>query len=308
MWLENNKVSKDTKKGETWNLIPKDLWNEIYASIIEDAGHFAGFKTKIDTSQIKNDWEITQQTAEQVPLKGKMYFRDTEHIRLFSEFVGDFSRTLKLYYDPVGNILPESQLHTTWYKECIISVLDKGNLDHKVGMFVVDITITMLSAMWRRDNTIASSVVGVLGEPHQYNYYYPYYFRRGQNLVLELLNNSERTGCEVRIINKSGKPLDRCAWQVNSDNNITQYAKWLAGTVKLEDARTIVIDSNPRTMRSQIEFEANRPIDIVNYQEPNPQYINFVDVYPGRNEFIFDLGIVSSVDVTVSYTEQARVV
>ncbi|MCL2599337.1 MAG: hypothetical protein FWD76_05480, partial [Firmicutes bacterium] len=176
------------------------------------------------------------------------------------------------------------------------------------GMFVVDITITMLSAMWRRNNTIASQVIGVIGEPHQYPYYYPYFFMREQSLVLQLFNSSERTGCVVEIKNTSGHPVDRCAWQVNSDNNVAQYAKWLAGTVKLEDGRTMIVDSNPRTMRSQIESENQRPMDIANYQEPNPQYINFVDVYPGKNEFIFDLGTVDGVDVIVSYTEQARVV
>lgn len=42
------------------------------------------------------------------------------------------------------------------------------------------------------------------------------------------------------------------------------------------------------------------------YQEANPQYINFVNLFPGNNLIMFNLETISGVTIEVSYTEQVR--
>ena len=47
--------------------------------------------------------------------------------------------------------------------------------------------------------------------------------------------------------------------------------------------------------------------DVSDYQEANPQYINFVELYPGNNLIMFNLETIEGVTIEVSYTEEVRV-
>lgn len=300
-WLKN-------AKGETWNLMPVSINSETYACPIVNLNKYTGFKTTLTTSQIEFDWAIIEQTPDVVQVNGTMLFRNPEHIRLFAEFVGDFSKTLRLYEDPRGLVLPETQLMTTYYKEVNIIQLDSGDFDTKMGCYVSAVQMTTLSAMWRKDTRIASTTSGVVGEPHVFPYYFPYFFQSEQKLFLNIFNTGETIGSLVEIKNNGLTSLDHCEWNVDSENNVRQYAKWLAGTMKLEPERKLVVDSNPRTFRAEIEYGDNLPVSVMNQQEPNPQYINFVKLPPGNSQFLFNLGRIEDVEVTVSYSEQVRVI
>lgn len=75
--------------------------------------------------------------------------------------------------------------------------------------------------------------------------------------------------------------------------------------IGLAPDRTIVVDSNPSTQKAVVEYSGGED-DISDYQEANPQYINFIDIYPGNNQIVFNFGTVENVDVDVTYTEQVR--
>lgn len=66
-----------------------------------------------------------------------------------------------------------------------------------------------------------------------------------------------------------------------------------------------MIDSNPNTQRSVITYNSDQT-DVQDYQEANPQYINFVNLFPGNNLIMFNLETISGVTIEVSYTEQVR--
>lgn len=299
MWLVN-------ENGDIWDLIPKRGLKQTYASFFGKLNKFSGFKTKVTTTPIGYDWAIIEQTAEMVPIQGTMYFRNAKHLQDFGEFVGDYSKTLKLFYDPTGRIDPRDQLSRPWYKKIHITQLDNGETDSS-GYYVCNMSTTTLSAMWRSDTTIASTVSGIVGEPHVIPHFIPYFFQSEQKIWLSIFNRGESMGALVEIKNTGSVPLPQCEWNVDSGIR-RQYAKWLAGTTKLETGRTLVVDSNPETFRAEIEYQDNLPISVMDYQEPNPQYINFVNIFPGNNMFMFNVGRIEGVDITVSYSEQVRAI
>lgn len=295
IWLKND-------IGDFWDLRPKRGLREAYASYFSTIDG-TGFETKLSVTRVKYDFIVTEETPQQVPIKGKMYFRDPLHLRRFGEFMGDYTKTVRLYYDPEGKIDPRSQIDRPWYKEVKITKLESGEQDKKTGFWICTMTFTPLSVMWRRDTTIASTTSIVVGDPHIYPHIYPYFYQSERKLYLNVLNDGERIGCRVTITNRKAVPVETLEWTAIAGDT-RQYAKWLAGE-GLAPGRTLTVDSNPRTQTAVVEY-GDQISDVSDYQEPNPQYINFVDLYPGNNQIVFNLGTVDDVDVTVTYTEQVR--
>ena len=296
IWLKND-------VGDVWDLRPKHGLREEYASYISTLDG-TGFETKLSVTRVKYDFIITEETPQQVPIKGKMYFRDPMHLRRFGEFMGDYTKTVRFYYDPEGKIDPRSQLDRPWYKEVVVTKLSSGEQDKDTGFWVCDMTFTPMSVMWRRDTTIASTTSVVMGDPHVYPYVYPYFYQSERKLYLNILNDGERIGCKVKITNHGAHPLEKVEWTAVA-GDVRQYARWLA-TNGLAAGRTLIVDSNPRTQKAIVTFDGGED-DVSDYQEANPQYINFIDLYAGNNQIIFNLGTVDGVDIDVSYTEQVRV-
>jgi hypothetical protein len=295
MWLKN-------ESGDIWNLRPNNLLKEDYCSFFK-ALEGAGFETKLNVSRIKYDFIVTEEVPQQVPLKGTMYFRSLAQKKRFSEFCGDFSQTVSFYYDPEGKIQPQSQLSHPWYKVCKITKLSSKEMDTNTGFFICEMQFTPLSAMWRRDTTLASTASFVGGDPHTYPHIYPYFYQTDKRLYLNILNDGERVGCKIKITNNTEHALETLEWIVTS-GKYKQYAKWLK-SIGLAHGRTLEIDSNPSTQRSVVTY-GNNEDDVSDYQEANPQYINFVDIYSGNNQFLFNFGVVEGVQVDVTYTEQVR--
>ena len=66
-----------------------------------------------------------------------------------------------------------------------------------------------------------------------------------------------------------------------------------------------VMNSLARSVLTLYSYDDNAD-DVQDDQEPNPQYINFVELYPGNNQIVFNLGTIEGAEVEVSYTEQVR--
>lgn len=295
IWLKNS-------VGEIWDLRPKSLLNVTNGSFLR-ALDGTGFETKLAFARVKNDFVVTEETPQQVPITGTMYFRNPDHLKRFGEFVGDYSNDIQFFYDPTGRIDPRSQIDRPWYKYVRISKLTSGEQDEKTAYWICKMTFTPLSAMWRRDTVIASTASLVVGSPHVYAFIYPYFYQSESKLYLDILNEGERIGCRVKIKTLQSAPLTSLEW-VCSSGSKRQYAKWLAG-IGLAQNRSLVIDSTPNKQEATVYYDDNAD-DVQDYQEPNPQYINFVELYPGNNQIVFNLGTIEGAEVEVSYTEQVR--
>lgn len=295
IWLTN-------EAGDVWDLRPSNIVTQVYASFFRGIDG-TGFETKLSVSRVQYDFVVTEEAPQQVPIKGKMYFTSPLNMRRFGEFIGDYGKPITLFYDPEGKIDPRSQIDRPWYKTVKVTKLSSGEQDLKTGLWICDMVFTPLSVMWRRGVTIASTTNLVVGDPHVYPFIYPYFYQSERRLYLNVMNDGERIGCKIEIKNKGANPLGALEWSVISGDK-RQYAKWLEG-VGLASDRTLVIDSNPGTQEASVEYGDGKD-DVADYQEANPQYINFVDLHPGNNQFIFNLGTVDDVEVTVSYTEQVR--
>lgn len=297
IWFKN-------KAGDLWNLRPASILETQDCSFLQGLDG-TGFESKLTFARIKNDFIVTEEQPQQVPITGKMYFRNPEHLKRFGEFIGDYSNELQFFYDPTGKIDYRSQIDRPWYKWVRINKLTGGEQDAKTGYWICKITLTPLSAMWRRDTTIASTVSQIVGEPHVYQYVYPYFYQSERKLYLEILNEGERIGCRVEIKNlQPSARVNSLEW-VCSSGKRRQYAKWLED-IGLAPGRTLVIDSTESNQEASIQY-AGVTDDVQDYQEPSPQYINFIELLPGNNQFVFNLGTIEGVEVKVSYTEQVRI-
>ncbi len=297
LWLKND-------AGEVWNLRPQRLLREKQASFFA-ALDGTGFETKLTFSRIKDDFIVTEDEPQQVTIKGTMYFRDPKHMAAFGDFVGDYSNVLRLYYDPEGRITPTMQLARPWYKKVRITKLSSGEQDVKTGYWVCPMEFVPFSVMWRRDTTRASSVTTIKGEAHVYSYSYPYFYQAERRFYVNIENTGARIGCTVSIKNTGTAPLERLEWVASSGDH-RQYAKWMAG-YGLAPGRTLIVDSNPSSQRAVIEIAPNSFEDVSDFQEPNPQYINFVELYHGDNQIVFNVGTVTDVEIEVTFIEQVRV-
>ncbi len=294
IWLKND-------NGEIWDLRPKLILPDQYAAFITDL-QGTGFKTKKTYSRINNDFVQTKDEPQQVDITGTIHFVSPAQMHRFSAFVGDYGNAMRLYYDPNGKIDPLSQIDRPWYKQVHITQIDSGE-QTDVGLFKCKVKFTPLCAMWRRDRVIASTVTTPIGQPHVYSYVYPYFYQSERKLYLDILNEGEKIGCRIEIKNKKSTALQKLEWVRNSGKT-RQYAKWLNG-IGLASGRTLVVDSTPNSQESTVRY-GNSFDDVQDYQEPNPQYINFVELLPGNNQIIFNLGDINGVDIIVSYVEQER--
>lgn len=294
-WLKNNKQ-------EIYNLTPASLYSEEYGCLFSKMKG-TGYETKLVVNSIGYDFSITEKNPTQVPISGFLYFRDPRQMKEFEDFKQD--EVVRLYYDSTGRIDPRDQISKGYYKEVYVSKLDNGEEDN-CGWFVCAVTMTPLSAVWRRDTVIASTVSGIIGDPHIIPFYYPYFYQSQQKLYLDLFNDGDRVGCKVIIKNNRLTSIDRLSWTVESGKR-KQYAEWLGGGSILASGRTLIIDSRPQTQEAIIIYE-NEESDVSLLRSPSTQFINFVDIFNGKNLFMFDVGGVDDVEIIVEYSEQTRVV
>lgn len=291
-------------KNETniiWNFVVRSLYTDEYGCDFNISDGL-GYKKKLTTTIIGNDFITTETTSEIVSITGTATFRDPMHIKLFENWHGN--KPFKLFYDPKGFILPDDQISAPFYKYVQITEF-KHRLMNKDGLYPVSLVLQPSSAKWKSDTIIGSTISGISENPLYLPYYYPAFYQQGQRLYVNINNIGDEIGCVVKITNKNITPLTRAFWTVDSGNK-RQYAEWLAGTTKLEQNRTLIIDSRPLTERAIVEHGE----DITNVRDEetaNVQYIGFVSLLEGENIFSFDLGTVKNVDVVVEYTLEAGI-
>ncbi len=299
LWLKNS-------AGEIWNLRPRDFSEENGSFFKAIDG--TGFETKLQVARVKNDFVVMESVPQQVEITGEMYFRDPAHMKRFGEFLGDYGNSVPLYYDPEGKIDPHSQIDRPYYKMVKIRKVTSGEQDSH-GYWKCKMTLSPLSAMWKRDLTIATTATEIIGGPLVYSYVYPYFYTSESKLYLKILNEGEKIGCKIQITNKKqSSNLSKLFWYCEAlDDETRQYAQWLQG-VGLEPNRTLIVDSNYSSQKAVVTYDTGED-DVSDYQEPNPRYVNFIELHPGENLIMFDVGTVdqAEVEITVSYTEEVRI-
>lgn len=293
MWLKNS-------EGEIWNLRPQNIQG-LYSSYFNKVSGL-GLKTKRTYSRNNNDFVKTKTEPQQVDISGTMIFVSPRQKSNFNSFVGDFSKDLRFYYDPEGRIDPRSQISRPWYKTVNVAQMDSEE-QTAIGTFECKTTFTPLCATWRRDRVVVSTISTPIGDPHVIPFVYPYFYQSERKLYLNILNEGEKIGCRIEIKNNNSEALTKLEWVCTSGTH-RQYAKWLAG-YGLAAGRTLVIDSTPMSQESTIQNNGSSE-DIQDYQEPNPQFINFIELHPGNNQIVFNFGTVTGVDISVSYAEETR--
>lgn len=294
MWLKN-------ENGDIWDLRPRTINGSPYESFFKSLSGL-GLKTKKTYARINNDFVQTKDEPQQVDITGTMLFATQAQKQNFNAFVGDFGNTLQFYYDPEGKIDPHSQMDRPWYKYVHITQMDSEE-QTTMGLFECKMNFTPLCAMWRRDRRMASTVSTPVGEPHVIPFVYPYFYQSERKLYLNIYNEGEKIGCRIEIKNNRQSALQKLEWVCSSGTH-RQYAKWLEGT-GLASGRTLVIDSTPSNQESSVTYDEYSD-DVQDYQEANPQYINFVELYPGNNQLVFNFGEIDGIDITVSYVEEER--
>ena len=294
VWLEN-------ETGETWDLHPKKIRTAGSAAFLRDLTG-TGFKRKLTYAQIGDDFAETDDKAEQVLLSGTIIFDTPAKLQEFGVFTGGFDKYVKLCYDPAG-LLGPGALGKPWFKQVKINEL-KGGTVNQYGFLEYPISFTPKSALWRKETTVASSTTVVDAKAHVYNYTYPYFYQTDRKLYLVINNGGSKIGCMIKITNNSSVPLTKTTWTATSENGAQQYASWLNGTT-LEAGRTLIVDSDTASQRAVVEYQGSST-DVSQTQEPNPQYINFIELESGDNTIIFDLGEIDNIDIEVSYTERVR--
>ncbi len=294
IWLKNS-------NGDIWNLRPRKINDSQWESFLNNIAGL-GLKTKKTYARINNDFIETKDEPQQVDITGTMLFATPAQMRNFSLFVGDYSNTLRLFYDPEGKIDPRSQIDRPWYKNVNITLMESAE-QTTLGLFECKMIFTPLCAMWRRDVQVASTITTPIGTPHVIPFVYPYFYQSERKLYLNILNEGEKIGCRIEIKNNNQTALQKLEWVCTSGKH-RQYAKWLEG-IGLASGRTLVVDSTPSAQESAVKHDGISD-DVQDYQEANPQYINFIELYPGNNQIVFNLGQIEGIDITVSYIEEER--
>lgn len=291
------------ENGLIWNFTSDMFkWTEMGCFLSGLKG--LGYENKLTVEVVGNDFITTERTPQQIIISGVLYFDSEDHLKQFDSLFNE--QVFKLYYDGSGKIDPQDQISASWYKEVEVTSFEVA--EKKInGFYEVAVEFTPVSAKAKRDVFTATTIDGIVGNNLQYPAYYPYFYSSGQQLVADILNEGNKVGVVIKVKNTGTTDLEKVNFYVDSSNNTRQYASWLYSAIKLEPNRTLTIDSRARTQEAVVTTEAGESSDVRNYQHPNPQYINFVEIANGENKFIFDFGRINDIEVTIEIQEESGV-
>ncbi len=289
--------------GVIWNFT-NDMytWVELGCFLANISG--LGYENKLTVEVVGNDFITTERTPQQINITGSLLFDSEDHLKQFDSLFNN--QVFKLYYDGSGLIDPQDQISAAWYKEVEITKFDVSEKKLN-GFYEVSVTMTPVTAKAKRDVFIATTIDGIVGNNLQYPAYYPYFYSSGQQLVADIRNEGNTVGVVIKIKNTGDTDIEKVNFYVDSSNDVRQYASWLYSTVKLEPNKTLTLDSRPRTQEATVTTETGEKSSVVNFQHPNPQYVNFVNIYNGDNSFIFDFGRINDIEVTIEIQEESGV-
>lgn len=311
LWLLND-------SGEIWNLRSKTFSDGNSMFIGLDG---SGFEQKLTFTTVDDDFILTDEEATQVDITGTMYFASQKAISAFETFTGGYKDAVKLYYDPTGNTEPENEDGTVWYKQVRVAKMPMAEQDSKTSLWISKCTFTPYSAMWKKAITQVASVTKNSDDVHIYDYFYDFTYGSTSTLACTIYNEGAPVGCVIEIINISSSEIATEQWTL--DINGTRYYALFNTSLPGADTANdkyygLYVDSNPLTQEctKYIYHKSGegyaRDTDessdsMVNAQEPNPQYINFITLGHGTNRIIFS-GTDANVFIRVTFTKQTRAI
>ena len=297
---------------EIWDLLPTDSLNRDNASpFLAIKG--MGYKQEVTQNQVNTEYFISKILTKNQSITGIMYFQDDEHIKAFQEFVGDFREQLILYYSPSGEYEPYDRISAPFYKKVIISQMDKTEMD-EFGWYQISTTLSTQDDVWNRDVYYAVERLYNVGEALVYPYTYPYTLGGRNALAIDFNNDGREVGCVVKIKNNGDTNLSEIEWFIEREyldyygnkheHADVQRSKWI---LELSPNSELVVDSNPITQEAKVNYSDNTSQSIVDLQEPDWNYINFITISHGKNRIVFYVEN-KDIDITFTYREQKEII
>lgn len=301
---------------DTWDLLPQDKNGHydptiVGSPLVNIKG--MGYKQTITQNQVETEYFISRISTSNQPVTGIMLFRDDEHIKQFQEWIGDFRNQLYLYYSPSGEYEAGDQVSAPFYKKVIITQADKTEMD-EFGWYQISTTFSTQDDVWNRDVYYAIKDLSTIGEALVYPYIYPYTFGGRDALAIEFNNNGREVGCIVKIKNNGSATLSNIEWFIDRDyvdyygvlheHADQQRSKW---NLTLSADAELTVDSNPLTQEAKVTYTDNTSQSVVDLQEPDWNFINFVRVKHGKNRIVFYIEN-DDIDITFIYREQKELI
>ncbi len=296
---------------EIWDLLPSDSHNRDNASPFLNIKGM-GYKQDITQTQVNTEYFVSKVLSKNQSITGTMYFQDSEHIKAFQEFVGDFSNQMILYYSPDGEYEAYDRISSPYYKRVMISQMDKTEMD-EFGWYQIPTTFSTQDDVWNRDVYYKVENLGKVGSPLIYPYTYPYVFAGRNALAITIENAGREVGCTVKIKASGTNAIRDIEWFIDRDyidyygnkheHVDVQRSKW---NLTLPAGCELVVDSNPITQEAKAIYTDNTSQSVVDLQEPSWEYINFVTVVHGTNRIVFYIS--DGADITFTYREQKEII
>lgn len=309
MWLQNPQTKA------IWNLLPDDPWNiENGCPFISIKG--MGFEQEIKQEQVEIDYFISEISSKNKPVTGILYFRGTQHVKNFQEFIGDFRRQFKLFYSPDGEYKPYDPISPVFYKYVTIGSVDKTEIN-QYGWYECSTTFSTQSDVWKKDVSFFIHGTKDIGDALVYPYSYKYLYGGRSLYSIEFDNTGRETGCVVEIKNIGTSAFTEIEWFIENtyidENGIeqtdVQRSKWYTqdNNLTLEPNYILTVNSNPTSQEAKVTLTDGTSQSVITLQEPSWEYINFVRVMNGKNKIVFYVDS-PEVDISFSYNEQKELI
>lgn len=303
-------------EGAVWNLTPENPYSDRGGCFFNNARGL-GYENAITQTQVNFDYFIDSVLSKNKNISGTLYFNSDNHVDNFYDFVRDFSRTFELHYSPDGRIIATDQLSASWYKPCVITLIDK-NEKNSALWYEVPITITTQADVWRRDISVISGTPETFGQPHVYPYFYTYFYGGQGALAIDINNTGSTVSPVIEIMPTGESPITDPLWtreyKYTDIYGIMQSEPQRARfNIILRPNMTLLVDSRAlvggkSAQRAVVLNTAGEPAEnVFSSQETDFDYINFIDLPKGDNRIIFTLGT-TEVKIKISYTEQRELI
>lgn len=300
---------RKSSNNSRWNLTPDNPYDIIESCALLNVKGL-GYENSITSKQVDSDYYATEKKSKNTSITGTLYFRNDKHIQNFMQWIGSLDNEIEFHYSPNGDVFYSDLISDSWYKKVIINKFEKAE-KNIYGWYEVSVTFLTLSDVWYRNKTISTHNTSSVGVPHTYPYFYSFYYSGKNVLAIDINNQGREIGCLIKIKNKSDVTMSDPQWYLETSKvNIygekytsIQYAKF---NIIMGANYELQVDSNSTTQRAEVITSSKDVLNVVDAQEPDYQYINFIRLSNGKNKVIFMVDI-DKVDIELSYQLQSEV-
>ena len=294
-WLENS-------DGKVWDLTPKNPYIEKSSFFADPSG--LGIKTKISSFEVENTSFIESIETQSQTISGDLYFANYDHFRKFFFFLVNVNskKTLKLYYSTEGYSY-DYKFESEWYRQVLISEIQKTEIDYKTGFLKCPIKFNCLSR-WKKDKKIILEL-SRYGDPLVYPYQYPYFYGGSNNLAVDIDNEGNLpTSCIIKIEGITERPLIR----ILQDGEVIDQAKY---NLTVQENSYLIIDSSPDKQEATLYTLINDDYvkeDVYYIGEKDYKYSNFITIPSGKSKILISALNTNFGKVTITYSIQKEIV